>query len=891
MADTMANAATGKLEQTPFISGLRIPPQDMEAERALLGSIMLSPRALHDVIDLVSPDSFYAEKHRLIYAAIFELSSRGEPIDLVSLSGRLRDKKQLGQVGASSYLAELTVAVPTASNVGYYAELVLKKHLKRNLIEAAEHISALGYDGNDDMEVLMDKAEKRIFELGNIGSSSKFIGIKTTLADAWERLDTLNHQNTEVRGVTTGFPDLDHKLAGLQKSDLIILAARPSMGKTSLALDIARNAGKSGKSVGIFSLEMSAGQLVDRLLAMQSRVDAWKLRTGKLSSDEEFGLIRDALDNLSQSPIYIDDDSSNNIVRMRSVARRLKREQGLDLIIVDYLQLMNPTRYIESMVQQVTEISRALKGLARELDVPVLALSQLSRAVEARGGEPRLSDLRDSGCLTGDTRITRADTGERVPIRNLIGKKNVPVFALDSSYRIVKTHATKIFSSGRKTVYEIAMRSGKRIRASANHPFYTITGWKRLDELKQNTHIATPRALAPQETRKILSDDELILLAHLLGDGCTVPRQPIHYTSADIANIQIVEKAAKRLFSIQPRRVKQENWWHSYLPSPVRLTHGKHHPITTWFHGLGLDLYRAHEKRAPEALFTSPEQDIALFLRHLWATDGNISRTRQNRGRSSGAAIYYSSTSRELASDVQELLLRLGIWSTMRKKEQPGYRPIYIVAIQGRTVQLHFLETVGCFGDRGTIIPDLIENLRTTSANPNTDVLPKDIWPVFITPAREAVAMTTREFAASLDTAYNGTAITATGVSRERLSRIAEVLADKNLRHLSESDIYWDSVVSITEIGAEEVFDMEVPVYHNFVAENIVVHNSIEQDADVVLFIHRAKGREDDESVPSNVAKVIIAKHRNGPTGSVDLVFDDKHVTFMSVEKSDFANF
>ncbi|MBI1975657.1 MAG: replicative DNA helicase [Candidatus Vogelbacteria bacterium] len=384
---------------------MRLPPQDIDAERALLGSVMLSPRMVHDIIDIVGPDSFYAEKHRMIYAAMFDLFSRGEPIDLISLSNRLREKKQLDQIGGSSYLSELTATIPTASNIGYYAELIRKKHLKRNLIEAAEHISTLGYDGNDDIEELIDKAEKRVFDLGNIGSSSKFIGIKTTLADAWERLDTLNHATDEIRGVTTGFADLDHKLAGLQKSDLVILAARPSMGKTSLALDIARNAGRSGRAVGIFSLEMSAQQLVDRLLAMESRVDAWKLRTGKLSSDEEFGLIRDALDKLSQTPIYIDDDSSNNIIRMRSVARRLKREYGLDLIIVDYLQLMTPTRHIESMVQQVTEISRALKGLARELDVPVLALSQLSRAVEARGGEPRLSDLRDSGSIEQDADV------------------------------------------------------------------------------------------------------------------------------------------------------------------------------------------------------------------------------------------------------------------------------------------------------------------------------------------------------------------------------------------------------------------------------------------------------------------------------------------------------
>jgi replicative DNA helicase len=387
-------------------ASMRTPPQDLEAEKALLGSIMLKPDGLGNLMDFVVPDSFYAEKHRIIFRSMLDLYSKSEPIDVLSLSSRLKEKKAIASVGGASYLTELVNGVPSASNAEYYAELVRKKKLLRSLIEASEHIAELGYKEDGDIESVIDSAEKKIFGLANFSSRQKFVSIKDTLGEAWERLDRLHKSKDEIRGVRTGFADLDTKLAGLQNSDLIILAARPSMGKTSLALDIARQAAcKHNVSVGIFSLEMSTQQLVDRMLAAESRVDSWKLRTGRLSTDLEFSLIRDSLDRLAKAPIYIDDDPSNNIIRMRSVARRLKAEQGLGLIVVDYLQLMVPRANVDSLVQQVTEISRSLKGLARELDVPVLALSQLNRSVEKRGDEPRLSDLRDSGSIEQDADV------------------------------------------------------------------------------------------------------------------------------------------------------------------------------------------------------------------------------------------------------------------------------------------------------------------------------------------------------------------------------------------------------------------------------------------------------------------------------------------------------
>lgn len=386
----------------------RIPPNNIDSERALLGSIMLRPEAIHEIMDIIKADAFYAEKHRIIFQAMAELFQKNEPIDLLTLSARLTEKNQLDQTGGTNYLTELVNLVPSSANAEHYAEIVVKKHVMRQLIEASEHISLLGYEEAEDLSVLLDMAEKKIYEVTQGKTSNKFIEIKDALGEAWERLDKLHKSKDEMRGVPTGFKDLDFKLSGLQKSDLIILAARPSMGKTSFALDIARQAAvKHNIPVVIFSLEMSNQQLVDRMMAAEAKVDAWKLRTGGLKLDSDFDKIRDSLDVLSKAPIFVDDQPANNILKMRSVVRRLKNERGVGLVVVDYLQLMAPvnSKNNDNMVQQVTEISRSLKHLAREFDVPVLALSQLSRAVEQRGGRPRLSDLRDSGSIEQDADV------------------------------------------------------------------------------------------------------------------------------------------------------------------------------------------------------------------------------------------------------------------------------------------------------------------------------------------------------------------------------------------------------------------------------------------------------------------------------------------------------
>jgi len=385
--------------------GVRIPPQDLTAEQALLGAILIKPRGIPEVADMVAAEHFYAEKHRIIYQAMIELDKRGEPIDFITLTSYLKERQQLDEIGGGSYLAELVNLVPSANNLKRYGNIVAKKAALRRLIASAGDILDLGYNEEDDVDSIFERAEQLIHGLTNF-SQRTYLAIKDTLSEAWERLDRLHKSTDELRGVPSGFRDIDNLLAGFQKSDLVILAARPSVGKTSLALDFIRHAAcRLNVPTAIFSLEMSSQQLVDRLLAAEANVDSWKLRTGKIGSDEEFARIRDAMDNLAKAPIFIDDEPSNNIMKMRSVARRLKSEHNLGLIVVDYLQLMVPRRETDSMVQMVTEISRSLKGLARELEIPVIALSQLSRAVEQRGGKPRLSDLRDSGSIEQDADV------------------------------------------------------------------------------------------------------------------------------------------------------------------------------------------------------------------------------------------------------------------------------------------------------------------------------------------------------------------------------------------------------------------------------------------------------------------------------------------------------
>ncbi len=388
----------------------RLPPQNLEAEQSLLGSLLIDRDAIVKIADLVAPTDFYREAHQKIFEAVLDLFRAREPIDLLSVGNRLEECKQLELTGGRTALAALANLVPTASHVAHYAGIVVKKATLRRLITASTEIVGLGYEEAEDVEKTLDQAEQKLFAISQRALRHTFVPIRSVLDEAFERIEELHREKGKLRGLSTGFTELDNLLGGLQKSDLIVLAARPSVGKTTLALDIARLVATRGKlPVGIFSLEMSKEQLVDRLICAEANVDLWRMRTGKLADSpdhDDFPRIGQALSTLAEAPIFIDDSPSANVMEIRAKARRLQMEHGLGLLMIDYLQLMESRNKIENRVQEVAEITRSLKAIARELNLPVLALSQLSRAVEmSKPAIPKLAHLRESGSIEQDSDV------------------------------------------------------------------------------------------------------------------------------------------------------------------------------------------------------------------------------------------------------------------------------------------------------------------------------------------------------------------------------------------------------------------------------------------------------------------------------------------------------
>ncbi|HBK35237.1 MAG: Replicative DNA helicase [Candidatus Uhrbacteria bacterium GW2011_GWE2_40_58] len=454
----------------------RIPPHNLEAEQSLIGSLLIDKDSLVSVADRLSPDDFYRDSHRLLFDTILELFERHEPIDILALGNRLEERGILQKIGGRAYLVELSNAVPTSAHVVHYAEIIQKKATLRRLLQAASQITKLSYEEEEDIEATLDLAEHELFNVSGKFNKNSFVPIRSVLSGAFERIDELHRERGKLRGLATGYPELDSLLGGLQKSDLIILAARPSVGKTSLALDMARHVGVKGKvPVALFSLEMAKEQLVDRMICAQGNVDLWKLRTGRLSDrDDDFPRIGKALGDLSEAPIFIDDNAMLNVMQLRTKARRLKTEHGLGLIIIDYLQLMEGRMRgnSDNRVQEVAEISRGLKQIARELDIPVVALAQLSRAVEAtKPAIPRLSHLRDSGSIEQDADVVmflyrKAVDRNYQPEDLSPEEKNLAELHI-AKHRNGPTGVIRLFFDGRRTSF-LSLERRQQITPPAN---------------------------------------------------------------------------------------------------------------------------------------------------------------------------------------------------------------------------------------------------------------------------------------------------------------------------------------------------------------------------------------------------------------------------------------
>ena len=497
--------------------GGRVPPQAVEVEQAVLGAMLMDREAIPKAVEILPPDAFYSLKHTRIYQAMLALFERGNPVDLITVTEELRRREQLEEAGGAYYVTELTAKVATAANVEYHARIIAEKSLLRSLIETMTGLVGEAYEPSSDAFELLDTVEGAIFRISDTQLRRSASSLHDVLKDTLTQLESIHGREGGVTGVPSGFGRLDNLTGGWQRSDLIIIAARPSMGKTAFALAMARNAALHAQHpapVAIFSLEMSSGQLAQRMLTSEAKVDAQAARTGRMS-EEDWPRLARAAGRLSRAPIFIDDTPGLTILELRAKCRRLKAEHDIGLVIVDYLQLMHATSMGRNAnrEQEIAHISRSLKSLAKELNVPVIALSQLSRAVETRGGDkrPQLSDLRESGCLTGETLITLASTGERIPIRDLVGTSGFEVHALDpGSLKLGSAIVSHAFSTGVKPVFRIRTALGRTIRATANHKFLAPEGWKRLDVLRPGGRMAVPGPVAGAEDGRVADWDRIV---------------------------------------------------------------------------------------------------------------------------------------------------------------------------------------------------------------------------------------------------------------------------------------------------------------------------------------------------------------------------------------------
>jgi replicative DNA helicase len=1133
----------------------RTPPHDLAAEQCVLGGMLMSKDAISDVMEVISPHDHYRPAHQLVHEAILELYGRGEPVDPVTVSDLLAKRGELARVGGGAYLHTLLASVPTAANAGYYARIVRERAILRRLVEAGTRIVQLGYTGDGDADELVDRAEAEIYGVTDRRVSEDYAPLAAIMPGALDEIEAIGSRGGVMTGVPTGFNDLDSLTNGLHAGQMVVIAARPAIGKalaldtplptptgwttmgevavgeqllgadgrpvtvvaatevmhgrpcyevefsggevivadaqhqwltwtrrarrydaqtrgtarefatpvppevvsteeiartlrcstadhrpnhavsvprplglpkadlpippyalgvwlsggapegagftivdpeiamhieatglvatpqgtrrryqmafpdascgtvqavlrtlgvlgnkhiplsylrgsqaqrrallagildtdgtvtstgsvqlavtnrelaegvrelvtslgyrcsmstkrvkgrseassicymvnfttpdrvfwldrkhllhkerlhhdpqrtrwryivdvrpvlsrpvrcvqvdsadrlylagrsmipthnSTLALDLARAASlKHGLTTVMFSLEMSRNEITMRLLAAEARVPLHAMRTGQMGEDDWARLAR-RMSEVVDAPLFIDDSPNMSLMEIRAKCRRLKQRHNLRLVIIDYLQLMSSPRRVENRQQEVSEMSRSLKLLAKELDVPVIAISQLNRGPEQRNDKrPLLSDLRESGCLTAQTRVLRADTGTQVTLGSLLasGERDIPVWALDERLRLIARPMTKVFPTGVKEVFRVRMASGRQVEATGNHPFLTYDGWRPLSEIPAGTRTAVPRHVpAPLELRD-MPEAEIVMLAGRLG----------------------------------------------------------------------------HESHVPDPVFALPKKRLALFLRHLWATDGCVWWDETARQ----ARIYYASASRRLVDDVAQLLMRFNVMTRIKETKKGGYRPCYHLLIYGAENQLRFLDDIGVHGARSATAERVRANLTAVRGNTNLDTIPREVWDR----VRGVLAerqMTHREVAAAIGTQFCGSTLWKHAPGRERLARIASVLDDADLEMIATNDVFWDEVASVESLGMQPVYDATVAGAHNFVANGINVHNSIEQDSDVVILLHREDFYE-PESARAGEADLIVAKHRNGPTAVVTVAFQGHYSRFVDM--------
>lgn len=851
-------------------SDLRAPPHSIEAEQAVLGGLMLDRAAWDNVGDVVTADDFFRPDHKLIFESIASLAGEAQPCDPVTVSEHLQRLGKLADAGGLSYLGTLTRDTPGAANARAYAEIVKERALLRSLVTAGGEIAgSVWSEEGESARELVEQAERKIFAIAEGSARGKgYISAKQALPGLIDQIDDLYNNPNKPRGLPTGFIDFDAKTGGLRGGDLLIIAGRPSMGKSTLAINMAEHAAlKEGirASVAIFSLEMPAEQILTRMLSSVGSVHLGNIRSGKLSEDD-WPRLTGATKQLQDAKIFIDDTPALTPTELRARSRRIKREHGLDLIVVDYLQLMSVPGTKENRATEISEISRGLKALAKELNCPVIALSQLNRGVEQRENKkPVMSDLRE--CVAGDTLVCLAD-GRRVPIRDLVGQQP-EVWALDDEKNVVPARAEIVWSTGVKPVFDLKLASGVSLRATADHRVMAGEKWKAIKDCSPGDRIAIARKLPEVAQPLVWPEHWLVLLGHLVGDGSYLKHQPLRYTTASEENSAAVTKSAELFGSKVSRHAGIGKWHQLVISGNGNRWHSA--GVGKWLKELGIHNQRSHEKRLPSQVFQLAKPQIATLIRHLWATDGCVSI--QKAGARGASRVYFSTCSPVLAKDVSALLLRLGIVSRRRLVRYPIGKPVHTVDVSGRENQLLFAELVGGFGPRATPVDLLKSRLASIHGNTNVDTLPKSVFRSVKARMLER-GITTRAMAELRGTTYGGHSHFRFAPSRAVLAEYAELLDDPQLANWASCPLFWDRVVAVEPAGEVETFDLTVPDYHNWLADGLTTHNSgaIEQDADMILLIYREEVYNKD-TPKKGVAEVDLAKHRNGETGDIRLTF------------------
>ncbi len=780
-------------DQGPSEDFGRTPPQDIAAEQSVLGGMLLSKDAIADVVEVLRGTDFYRPAHELVYDAVLDLYGRGEPADAVTVSAELTKRGELGRVGGAAYLHTLLSSVPTAANAGFYARIVHERAVLRRLVQAGTKIVQLGYatDGGD-VDELVNAAQAEVYAVTERRQSEDYAPISEIIEATIDEIEASSHRGDGMVGVPTGFADLDRLTNGFHAGQMIVIAARPAVGKSTVGLDICRSAAIHHQLPAvIFSLEMSRTEITMRMLSAEARIPLQNMRKGTMREEDWTRLAR-TMGEINSAPLFIDDSPNMTLMEIRAKCRRLKQRHGLKMVVVDYLQLMTSGKRVESRQQEVSEFSRALKLLAKELEVPVIAISQLNRGPEQRTDKkPMVSDLRESGCLTADTRILRADTGAETTMGELVaaGATDVPVWSLDDSLRYVRRHLTHVFSTGVRQVLRVRLASGKCVRATANHPLLTYEGWTPIGDLAPGARVAVPRHVPGPELTVPLPDDEVGALAARVAAGAAVP----------------------------------------------------------------------------DRIFSLPKQQIAAFLRQLWTRAGSVCRA--------GAGVRLVSMSRENLDGVTRLLLRFGISARIELGEPGGVA--WVLLIDGADDQRRFLGEIGVegrFADEAAALEAVVRTPRPRSRHEVDDV-----WRRVRGVLADPVAV-----GDVLATAVGGGPRPHAGRNGQPLGRVAALLEESGLEVEAVNDLVWDDVTSIEPDGVEEVYDATVLGNHNFIADGIVVHNSIEQDADMVILLHREDMYE-KESPRAGEADFIVAKHRNGPTDTITVAFQGHYSRFVDM--------